>query len=188
MTGALLAVDIRGRDGLSLRDEWKDGPRSYLGLQVAAHVHEQAPGEGLDPDIVGTRWQTGDDVLEEADPLGDGEGPLLGRVVQDGNDHLVIEHRRARDDVDVPIGHRVVGTRHDGPADHALTHVSKPSNDANHSVVSPYFRALSAVQSGGQLGSGERLERSTTTRARSVRRPGAPRAVSTSARAASDRS
>ena len=35
MTGALLAVDIRGRDGLSLRDEWKDGPRSYLGLQVA---------------------------------------------------------------------------------------------------------------------------------------------------------
>ncbi|MGE3960766.1 MAG: flavin-containing monooxygenase [Dehalococcoidia bacterium] len=35
MTGALLAVDIRGRDGVSLRDEWKDGPRSYLGLQVA---------------------------------------------------------------------------------------------------------------------------------------------------------
>ncbi len=35
MTGALLAVDIRGRDGLSLRDEWKDGPHSYLGLTIA---------------------------------------------------------------------------------------------------------------------------------------------------------
>ena len=35
MTGALLAVDIRGRGGLSLRDEWAAGPRTYLGLQVA---------------------------------------------------------------------------------------------------------------------------------------------------------
>jgi cation diffusion facilitator CzcD-associated flavoprotein CzcO len=35
MTGALLKIDIRGRDGLSLRDKWADGPRSYLGLQVA---------------------------------------------------------------------------------------------------------------------------------------------------------
>jgi cation diffusion facilitator CzcD-associated flavoprotein CzcO len=35
MTGALLKIDIRGRDGLSLRDKWSDGPRSYLGLQVA---------------------------------------------------------------------------------------------------------------------------------------------------------
>ncbi len=34
MTGALLAVDIRGRDGVSLRDVWADGPRTYLGLQV----------------------------------------------------------------------------------------------------------------------------------------------------------
>jgi len=35
MTGALLAVDIRGREGVSLRDEWEHGPRTYLGLQVA---------------------------------------------------------------------------------------------------------------------------------------------------------
>jgi cyclohexanone monooxygenase len=32
MTGALLAVDIRGRDGVSLRDAWAEGPRTYLGL------------------------------------------------------------------------------------------------------------------------------------------------------------
>jgi cation diffusion facilitator CzcD-associated flavoprotein CzcO len=35
MTGALLKMDILGRDDLSLRDKWADGPRSYLGLQVA---------------------------------------------------------------------------------------------------------------------------------------------------------
>lgn len=34
MTGPLLAMDIRGRDGLALRDAWQSGPRSYLGLQV----------------------------------------------------------------------------------------------------------------------------------------------------------
>jgi cation diffusion facilitator CzcD-associated flavoprotein CzcO len=35
MTGALLAVDLRGRDGLSLRDKWAEGPRSALGLAIA---------------------------------------------------------------------------------------------------------------------------------------------------------
>jgi cyclohexanone monooxygenase len=35
MTGALLAIDIRGRAGLSLREEWAAGPRSYLGVAVA---------------------------------------------------------------------------------------------------------------------------------------------------------
>ncbi|MFG2525838.1 flavin-containing monooxygenase [Streptomyces sp. NPDC048527] len=35
MTGALLAMDIRGRAGLSLRDKWAAGPRTYLGLGVA---------------------------------------------------------------------------------------------------------------------------------------------------------
>ncbi len=35
MTGALTAVDITGRDGLKLRDEWEAGPRTYLGLMSA---------------------------------------------------------------------------------------------------------------------------------------------------------
>jgi cation diffusion facilitator CzcD-associated flavoprotein CzcO len=34
MTGPLLRMDIRGRDDLSLRDAWRAGPRTYLGLQV----------------------------------------------------------------------------------------------------------------------------------------------------------
>ena len=32
MTGAIVAVDITGRDGLSLAEKWADGPRTYLGL------------------------------------------------------------------------------------------------------------------------------------------------------------
>ncbi len=35
MTGSLLAIDIRGRGGLALRDKWRDGPRTYLGLGSA---------------------------------------------------------------------------------------------------------------------------------------------------------
>jgi cation diffusion facilitator CzcD-associated flavoprotein CzcO len=35
MTGPLLRMDIRGRDGLSLAEAWKAGPQNYLGLQVA---------------------------------------------------------------------------------------------------------------------------------------------------------
>ncbi len=35
LTGSLLAVDIRGRGGQSLREAWADGARSLLGLAVA---------------------------------------------------------------------------------------------------------------------------------------------------------
>ena len=35
MTGAIVAVDITGRQGLQLRDKWADGPQTYLGLTVA---------------------------------------------------------------------------------------------------------------------------------------------------------
>lgn len=35
MTGPLLRMDITGRDGITLRDAWEAGPRTYLGLQVA---------------------------------------------------------------------------------------------------------------------------------------------------------
>ncbi|WP_020109208.1 NAD(P)/FAD-dependent oxidoreductase [Nocardia sp. 348MFTsu5.1] len=34
MTGSLNRIDIRGRDGRTLRDEWAEGPRTYLGLEV----------------------------------------------------------------------------------------------------------------------------------------------------------
>ena len=34
MTGPLLRIDIRGRDGRSLKAKWADGPRTYLGLAI----------------------------------------------------------------------------------------------------------------------------------------------------------
>jgi cyclohexanone monooxygenase len=35
LTGALNAIDIAGLGGQSLRDKWRDGPRTYLGLMSA---------------------------------------------------------------------------------------------------------------------------------------------------------
>lgn len=35
MTGSFTRVDIRGRGGVSLRDEWANGPMTYLGLAMA---------------------------------------------------------------------------------------------------------------------------------------------------------
>jgi cyclohexanone monooxygenase len=35
MTGALDRIDIRGRGGLALREKWREGPRTYLGLGMA---------------------------------------------------------------------------------------------------------------------------------------------------------
>ncbi len=35
MTGTFMKMDIRGRDGMTLREKWADGPKTYLGLQVA---------------------------------------------------------------------------------------------------------------------------------------------------------
>jgi cyclohexanone monooxygenase len=35
MTGAMTSIDIRGRGGVSLREKWDHGPRTYLGLAVA---------------------------------------------------------------------------------------------------------------------------------------------------------
>jgi cation diffusion facilitator CzcD-associated flavoprotein CzcO len=34
MTGALLRIDIRGRDGRTLKDKWANGPLTYLGLAI----------------------------------------------------------------------------------------------------------------------------------------------------------
>ena len=35
MTGALLRINIEGRDGLKLADKWAAGPKTYLGMAVA---------------------------------------------------------------------------------------------------------------------------------------------------------
>jgi cyclohexanone monooxygenase len=35
ITGAVLAIDVRGRGGVRLKDKWADGPQTYLGLATA---------------------------------------------------------------------------------------------------------------------------------------------------------
>ena len=35
MTGAVTRIDIRGRGGVSLKDQWKNGAKSYLGLGIS---------------------------------------------------------------------------------------------------------------------------------------------------------
>ena len=35
MTGALTSIDITGRDGAKLKDQWESGAKSYLGLGIA---------------------------------------------------------------------------------------------------------------------------------------------------------
>lgn len=35
MTGALMSIDVKGRDGKSLQEKWEAGPKTYLGLQVS---------------------------------------------------------------------------------------------------------------------------------------------------------
>ena len=35
MTGPLLNIDIRGRDGIKLKDVWSEGPKTFLGIQIS---------------------------------------------------------------------------------------------------------------------------------------------------------
>ncbi|MFN3546101.1 MAG: flavin-containing monooxygenase [Mesorhizobium sp.] len=43
LTGALLAFDVVGRDGRTLKDKWAGGPRSYLGIMLEGFPNLFAP-------------------------------------------------------------------------------------------------------------------------------------------------
>lgn len=43
-TGALLRMGVRGRGGLALEDHWKDGPKTFLGLQTSEFPNLFFPG------------------------------------------------------------------------------------------------------------------------------------------------
>ena len=50
MTGTFMKIDIRGRDGMTLKEKWAEGPKTYLGLQVGGvpqHVHDHGPREPI---------------------------------------------------------------------------------------------------------------------------------------------
>src|SRR5215467_8771217 len=92
-------------------------PLDHRGDPVGrAEVHEQAV-EPLDPDVA----VTAGDLAQHLDALVDREQAVLGDVDQHRDDHLVIQARRAADDVEVTVGDRIKGTR----TDYAL-HVVTP--------------------------------------------------------------
>src|SRR5262249_31620060 len=39
MTGSFAKIDIRGRDGVTLKQKWSEGPKTYLGLRVTGFPH-----------------------------------------------------------------------------------------------------------------------------------------------------
>ena len=119
MTGPLLRMDIRGRDGLPLAEAWEAGPRNYLGLQVAGFPNlftVTGPGspsvlcnmpvaieqhvEWITDCIAHMRAQG----LERIEPRADGDGRLGGtgqcgsrcHAARAGTPLLVSRRQRAR--------------------------------------------------------------------------------------------
>ena len=44
VTGPLTRIDFRGEGGISLKDKWAEGPRTYLGMQTAGFPEYVHPG------------------------------------------------------------------------------------------------------------------------------------------------
>lgn len=53
MTGALSKIDIRGRGGFTLRDKWKSGPKSYLGVAITGFPNLFTQAGPLSPGTLG---------------------------------------------------------------------------------------------------------------------------------------
>ena len=53
VTGALLAVDIRGRKGVTLKDAWSEGPKAYLGLATVGFPNLFAITGPGSPSVIG---------------------------------------------------------------------------------------------------------------------------------------
>ncbi|MET0886675.1 MAG: NAD(P)/FAD-dependent oxidoreductase, partial [Mycetocola sp.] len=58
MTGALNRIDIRGRGGRLLRDEWNDGPHTMLGIQVHGFPNLFIIGGPGSPSVLGNVVQS----------------------------------------------------------------------------------------------------------------------------------
>jgi cyclohexanone monooxygenase len=52
LTGAITAIDIRGRDGRSIKDAWADGAASYLGLGIAGFPNLHIIGGPGSPSVL----------------------------------------------------------------------------------------------------------------------------------------
>lgn len=64
LTGAILAIDIQGKNGVRLKDRWSQGPASYLGLMVSGFPNiftVTGPGS---PSVIGNVLQHGQHHVE----------------------------------------------------------------------------------------------------------------------------
>jgi cyclohexanone monooxygenase len=107
MTGALFRIDIRGRDGLPLRDAWAEGARTLLGIQTVGFPNFftiTGPGS---PSVLANMVVCAEQHVEWI-------GELLTYVRDHG--HTVVEPTRAAQDSWVEEVNRVaVGTMYTAP-------------------------------------------------------------------------
>jgi cation diffusion facilitator CzcD-associated flavoprotein CzcO len=100
MTGALDAIDIRGRDGVKLREKWAEGPRTFLGLAIAGFPNLFTITGPSSPSVLSNMivsieqhvdWVTDlvahmrERGLAEVDPTADAEDEWVRHVEEVGN-------------------------------------------------------------------------------------------------------
>ena len=84
MTGALLGMDIRGVDGLLLRDKWADGTCAYLGLMIAGFPNlftVTGPGS---PSVLGNVVAC---IEQHVELIGD----IITKMQSEGHTHIEAE-------------------------------------------------------------------------------------------------
>lgn len=74
LTGALTAIDLRGADGTTLEEAWKEGPRTHLGISVAGFPNMYMVGGPGSPSVLSNVVMTNElqvewiaDLIEHAE-------------------------------------------------------------------------------------------------------------------------
>jgi cation diffusion facilitator CzcD-associated flavoprotein CzcO len=81
-TGALTRMGIRGRNGLALEDDWIDGPKTYMGIQVVGFPNLFIPA--------GPHAAAGNNPRYNSDQV-DFIMDLLVRAREEGNDSIEVD-------------------------------------------------------------------------------------------------
>ncbi|MFC0278676.1 flavin-containing monooxygenase [Falsigemmobacter intermedius] len=89
LTGALMAFDVQGRDGLRLKDKWQEGPRSFLGVAVAGF-----------PNFFMTVGPNGPSALANIIRINENDVALIARAIRhmDENGLTAMEPRQEAED------------------------------------------------------------------------------------------
>jgi len=67
MTGAIAKIDIRGRNGVQLKDKWAAGPRTYLGIMTAGFPNSSSPRVQA-PRPCSTTWCSATNITSSGSP------------------------------------------------------------------------------------------------------------------------